>query len=386
MFSRKAGPRWQTRCEAAIRTRAVRPARVCTALALACATACTLARTTATSSSEKTRAEKAWAPASAPAQTWTRERLPDVGAEHIRARPIELMIPEGDPPTEGWPFLVVTDGDSAFTETFRVGETMRALVDEGRIEPRVVIAVPSRDRTRELTPQRRGVASFAAYVVEVVLPAARAIVPLSEDGAILGYSFGGLAAAYFGVRYPELFGRVVAMSPSVWFRQRRVLRAVHEAEAIAARWWVDVGTREGHPRDVVPYMVADARQLRREVERRNAEVGYLEAPGRAHDSNEAGLRMRWALDYALRDENCDPVEIELHILKPDVRPGDSTATSVLTRCADGSPRSVDAAEVEFRADGLRTAQDGVLWGRRRGTYEVVARTAGLEARARLRIR
>lgn len=219
---------------------------------------------------------------------WTRDRVEALGAPDIAPRDVELLIPAGvAPPEGGWPFLVVLDGELAFDPSFAVDTHLMALAHEGLIEPRVVIAVPSVERSRELTPTDHptNVRSFAAYVVNVVLPAVARRVPLREEGAILGYSYGGLAAVWAGLLFSERFVQVFAHSPSLWFDERGVLQAVRAAQRLPIRWWIDVGGGESNIRSAVPQMVGDARTLRGVLIERGFELGgalgYHEAPGRA---------------------------------------------------------------------------------------------------------
>lgn len=335
--------------------------------------------------------------------SWRRARLESLGSSFIQPRTVALLIPEGSPPEGGFPFLVVTDGDLAFDDAwFGVDDALMSLVNEDVLEPWVVIAVPAIDRTPELTPSlasrralrrgerleqpRSGVEAFADYVVDVVLPAVEQEAPLREQGAVLGYSYGGLAALHFGLRYPDRFPRVVVMSPSLWFAQRAALFAVDHAPVLPARVWLDVGTREGDPDEDFPYMVADARQLRADLRQHDVEVGYYEAIGRPHGSNEAGPRMAHALRYALSDETCEPTSLALHAFRRQSRRGHSVPTTVLGQCADGSPRTVSARDVRLEAQGGRVSVDGIVQATRPGQVSIRVVYQGLTATTAIRFR
>ena len=47
--------------------------------------------------------------------------------------------------------------------------------------------------------------------------------PGREHTAILGSSLGGLISAYAGVKRPDTFGLVGAMSPSTWWDNRTII-------------------------------------------------------------------------------------------------------------------------------------------------------------------
>jgi enterochelin esterase-like enzyme len=315
----------------------------------------------------------------------------EIGDSVLPPRPITLFVPEVEAPDSGFPFLVVTDGDLAATHHFDVPRTLATLMRQGRVAPTVVVAVPSReDRDRELSTRAR---AFVTFVADVVLPAARARVPLRPSGAIFGYSFGGLAAVVGGAFRPEVFSRVIAMSPSLWFHRREVLRDVHAAPRLADRWWLDVGTEEGRRGETVPYMVADARQLRDDLARRGftlgQDLGYREAPGRDHAMEEAGARMRDALGFALGEEGCTPLAITFYAFHPRLRVRERSATSIGLHCASGVKLTLPSARAEHEvspAAGLWIAPDGVLEPRAPGRYRVLARHAGHEAAIELVVR
>jgi predicted alpha/beta superfamily hydrolase len=78
-----------------------------------------------------------------------------------------------------------------------------------------------------------------------------------DDTVIFGSSMGALISLYAFFRYPSVFGRAGAMSPSVWFGQGAVLDYIAAAKAPGGRVYLDVGTREGTG------TVRNARQLAR---------------------------------------------------------------------------------------------------------------------------
>ncbi|MFT5357120.1 MAG: enterochelin esterase-like enzyme [Polyangiales bacterium] len=336
-----------------------------------------------------------------PPISWRRVQIESLSSPSVQARRVELLIPSTPSPADGFPFLVVTDGDLAFDDAwFGVDSALSTLVNEGTLDPWVLIAIPAIDRMPEMTPTlasrralrtgrrleqpHRGVEAFADYIVDVVLPAVQEEVSLSEHGAVLGYSFGGLAALHIGLRYPEHFPRVIAMSPSLWFSERAALQAVAHASVWPRRVWLDVGTREGNGRQDVPYMVADARQLRIELERHQVSVGYYEAIGRPHGSNEAGPRMGDALRYALSDEDCVPTRLDLHVFRQESVVGRSVPTTVLGHCADGSPRTISPRDVRLEAQGATTSVDGLIRATQPGEVPLRVAYEGLEATAAIR--
>ena len=94
---------------------------------------------------------------------------------------------------------------------------------------------PSRD------PRRRVGGRLAAYrqlLVDELKPWIDARYRTRADAAatgIGGSSLGGLAALELGMTRPDVFGRVAALSPSLWWDQRRVLDRALDLDGPARR-------------------------------------------------------------------------------------------------------------------------------------------------------
>jgi len=96
-----------------------------------------------------------------------------------------------------------------------------------------------------------------------------------------GSSLGGLVSLYLGLRYPSVFSRLAVVSPSVWWRNRAILKTVAALkEKPALRIWLDIGTKES------TRAVPDARALRDALINKGWRLGddlaYLEVDGAEH--------------------------------------------------------------------------------------------------------
>ena len=60
----------------------------------------------------------------------------------------------------------------------------------------------------------------------------------------MGSSLGGLISLYLGWRYPELFGRIGGLSPSVMWSQRKLFEYWTGAQPQWTRIYLDAGTDE----------------------------------------------------------------------------------------------------------------------------------------------
>ncbi|HEY4980164.1 MAG TPA: alpha/beta hydrolase-fold protein, partial [Candidatus Acidoferrum sp.] len=112
-----------------------------------------------------------------------------------------------------------------------------------------------KQRLQEYTPTRMprlggGRASrYARFLIEEVRPFLEynyRILGGMENTGIGGSSLGGLVSLFLGLRMPHVFGKIAALSPSVWWNQRVILRFADAAPMDPRpRVWLDIGTREG---------------------------------------------------------------------------------------------------------------------------------------------
>jgi enterochelin esterase-like enzyme len=175
------------------------------------------------------------------------------------------------------------------------------MIRRGEIEPLIIVGIYNTGvhRIDEYTPtrdrrQRAGgdAALYGRMLAEEVKPFIdreyRTLTDPSDTG-LGGSSLGGLATLYLGLLYPQVFGRLAVLSPSVWWDGRVILRIVRLTEPKPRlRIWLDIGTGEGKK------TVLDARALRNELVRAGWVPGddlqYSEVPDAGH--NEAAWASR----------------------------------------------------------------------------------------------
>ena len=97
-----------------------------------------------------------------------------------------------------------------------------------------------------------------------------------------GSSLGGLVTLHLGLTYPQTFGKLAVLSPSVWWDDRAIVRRVLALERKPAlRIWLDIGTGEGET------VTDDARTLRDELIAKGwvpgSDLAYVEADGAGHN-------------------------------------------------------------------------------------------------------
>jgi predicted alpha/beta superfamily hydrolase len=192
-------------------------------------------------------------------------------------RDLIVYTPPGyfDQPDRHFPVLYLHDGQNLFDgatsfipgQDWHVGQTADYGIGLGLIEPLIIVGMyNTKARIREYTPTHvpklgGGRADrYAKFLMEEVKPFVdREYRTLSgaEHTGIGGSSLGGLVSLYLGLKHSWLFGRIAALSPSVWWNQQVILRF---ARAIPVeprpRIWLDIGTREG------PRIVGDVEKFR----------------------------------------------------------------------------------------------------------------------------
>ena len=164
-----------------------------------------------------------------------------------------------------YPVLYMHDGqnlfeaDTAFQkgEHWRLGETAATLVASGDIEPLIIVGIYNTGdhRKDEYTPTQDaklggGAANdYGRMIVEELKPMidrAYRTRPDPESTGIGGSSLGGLVSLYLAFMHPHVFQRVAALSPSVWWNFRAILKTVRQARAKPPlKIWLDMGTAEG---------------------------------------------------------------------------------------------------------------------------------------------
>lgn len=183
--------------------------------------------------------------------------------------------------------LILFDG-WIYVQVMHAPVTLDNLIGLGKIPPLVAIMLDSPDRMQELLCYP----PFADFLAQELMPWAHQNYHLTNkptNTIVGGLSAGGLAAAYIGLRYPELFGKVLAQSPAFWWRPRNESEPEWLARQFAAsprlplHFYLDVGLledrAEGH--QGVSQLVS-TRHLRNILQAKGYLVHYAEFSGH-HD-------------------------------------------------------------------------------------------------------
>ncbi|MCA1564421.1 MAG: hypothetical protein LC803_01945 [Acidobacteria bacterium] len=141
-----------------------------------------------------------------------------------------------------------------------------------------------------------------------------------------GSSLGGLVSLYLGLgRHGDIFGRVLVMSPSLWWDKCRLLR--HPGELTGgrkAKVWIDAGTAEGANTECNAETLANALAGRGFT--RDVEVKFMRAEGARHCEQDWAHRVHHGLrfTFAAGTEECGNL-----LLKPSRSLGSAQAHNQL---------------------------------------------------------
>lgn len=140
--------------------------------------------------------------------------------------------------------------------------------------------------------------AYATFLLEELKPFIEETYRTIPDRmGVLGSSLGGLCSLYLSLRYPEIFTRAGAVSPSLWFGHSGMLAHIERTSPLQGpqRLWVCAGTHEGRPPNSnFSYAIEGIRRLRHLLVERGYLEGktlfYCEADGGRHDEASWGAR------------------------------------------------------------------------------------------------
>ena len=212
-------------------------------------------------------------------------------------RDLIVYVPPGydDQPFTRFPVLYMQDGQNLFDratsfggQDWNVHGAADHMIGIGAVQPLIIVGIynAGKSRIHEYTPVKSpklggGRADrYAKFLIEEVMPFVQREYRVNSDPRVTGLggsSLGGLLALYLGLKHPQVFGKIAALSPSVWWHQRMMMqfaasvtlrtpqrkrsifrRRVAEPGPQAPRptIWLDIGTKEG------PRIVPDVEQFR----------------------------------------------------------------------------------------------------------------------------
>jgi predicted alpha/beta superfamily hydrolase len=233
------------------------------------------------------------------------------------ARDIIVYVPEeyGSDPCRRYPVFYLQDGQNLFDPAtayvpgndWRVDKTADDLIEQHRTEPIIIVGIynTGEHRIDEYTPTPDATLGggqaglYGRMLVEEIKPFIEAHYRTMTDPlntAIGGSSLGGLVSLYLGFAYPDVFGKVAALSPSVWWNNKAILDIVRNMRPKPRlKIWLDIGSSEK------PGAVRDAETMRDLLVDRGWQLGddlhYVEAEGAQHNEAAWADRIGSVLEF-----------------------------------------------------------------------------------------
>lgn len=180
-----------------------------------------------------------------------------------------------------YPVLYLNDGQNLFESStsftgveWQADETADRLIREDQIPPIIVVGIDNagKDRLREYMPHRsmhprmlrvQG-KYYPKFLTNEVMPFVQAryrVATGPENTGMGGSSLGALIALYTAIAQPELVGRLLLESPSLWASSRQIIKDSRLVRIWPERIFLGVGTAEAGNADRSRSVVDDVREL-----------------------------------------------------------------------------------------------------------------------------
>jgi predicted alpha/beta superfamily hydrolase len=184
-------------------------------------------------------------------------------------RDVIVYVPPGydEEPQRTYPVLYLHDGQNLFDgetsyvkgRTWMVLEHADGAIEAGEVEPLIIVGIYNTgDRrlaeyTHEYNWQMGGGEAnrYGDLLTQELMPwiaEQYRVRHERESTGMGGSSLGALVSLYLGLRYPQIFGRLALLSPSVWWNHKSILGYLNEHSPQVwerPRIWLDVGEHEG---------------------------------------------------------------------------------------------------------------------------------------------
>jgi predicted alpha/beta superfamily hydrolase len=249
---------------------------------------------------------------------------PARGAHADREHVVRIYSPPGFTRTASYPVLYLFDGqnlfdrgDPAVTPAWGVDVAMDRLIDERAIDPWIVVGIDHAGAGRLAeyalwNEPRAGVLAngdrFATFMTDDLPRWVARHFPIERESsrtAIGGSSMGGLMSLSLAARAPTRFGRVLAMSPSVMWRDDAILELWQTRPAPAPRVYLDAGAHERYRAgswslDYGAAVSSFAKHLRQRLGYGDDELQVVLDPKGQHHESDWRRRLPDALRWLLR--------------------------------------------------------------------------------------
>ena len=221
-------------------------------------------------------------------------------------------------PSRRYPVLYMHDGQNLVNPedafggvVWGVDETAQTLILTGQIEPLIIVGIYNSGEKRidEYTPVKsvggrmRGRGGKADAYGRMIIEELKPFIDKTyltrterEFTGLGGSSLGGLVSLHLGLKRPDVFSRVAAISPAVWWANNQIIRETAKlTERIPLRIWLDIGKKEGgqikhQVRALKEMLLAQGWQM-------GADLAYQEIPEARHNEQAWAARFGDVLKF-----------------------------------------------------------------------------------------
>jgi predicted alpha/beta superfamily hydrolase len=155
-------------------------------------------------------------------------------------RPVLIHVPDDYKayPTQRYPVVYLLDGDAHFPSVMGMIQQLTEVNGNTVFPDMILVGIPNTNRQRDLTPTRAkaspygdsnsvrgtgGGENFTAFIEKELMPHIDSVYPAAPYRIMIGHSLGGLMVINTLVNHPNLFSSYIAIDPSMWWDDRKLL-------------------------------------------------------------------------------------------------------------------------------------------------------------------
>ena len=202
-----------------------------------------------------------------------------------RTRRITALLPyDYDTSGKHYPVLYLLDGQNLYSKdapygSWEIAKSLEKLAETGNHEI-IIIAIDHADEERvmEYSPYYNPKFGngqgdlFLRFLLETLIPEVETrfrVSPGRENRGIGGSSMGGLLSLYAGIRNPEMFGKLMIFSPSLWISPKLYYHTSKFVARMPMHIYVYAGEKESKNH------IANVRRLKESLFRTDADTSQL---------------------------------------------------------------------------------------------------------------
>ncbi|HLZ90033.1 MAG TPA: alpha/beta hydrolase-fold protein [Puia sp.] len=146
-----------------------------------------------------------------------------------------------------YPVIYLLDGDSHFPSVMGLIQQLTEVNSNSLFPDMILVGIPNTNRQRDLTPTLAktspygdsnsvrgtgGGENFTAFIEKELIPHIDSLYPTAPYRILIGHSLGGLMVINTLINHPNLFSAYLAIDPSMWWDDRKLLK---QAGTVLAR-------------------------------------------------------------------------------------------------------------------------------------------------------